>query len=60
MVSRSVPSDPGGEGVGLALEGHTEDPRRIRWSWYIPDREDFLEPSEKGVDEDGSANRECS
>ena len=42
---------------GSHLQGHTKNPRRVLWSWYVSNRRKFPVPSKKGIREDCRASR---
>ena len=44
----------------LTLHGRTENPRWVRWSWYILDRRKPPVSSKKDVNEECCTSRECS
>ena len=46
--------------MGLTLWGHTKNPRRVRWSWYIPDRRTPPALSKDNIYEGYRTRHECS
>ena len=48
------------EAKGTEQAGHTENPRRVHWSWDISDRREPPTPSKEDIDEDSCTSREYS